>query len=74
MRVSFIFFASLVVLTLSGCKKDYTCECIVYLNGTEVTRSETTDKMTKKEAESTCNTSSSTEINGDISETKCHLK
>ena len=44
-------------LTITSCKKEYTCTCTGYIDGVAVPGSSesTTIKATKSDAESTCN-------------------
>ncbi len=71
--------AAVAALSLSSCKKEYTCECTVttYMNGTATTStaSGTTEKMKKSEAEDKCNKSDS--MTGDTTngiKSECGIK
>ena len=55
----FFVAAAVAVLSLSSCKKDYTCECTTSLGGI-TTSASTTINDTKSNAEEACENGSST--------------
>lgn len=71
LKLSIIALALFAVTSFTSCKKDYTCECVVTSDGTEISRASTTIKETKKKATDACE-AMSTE-SGDLKST-CSIK
>jgi hypothetical protein len=70
-----ITILSLVILSLSSCKKDYTCECVKNAPGGTTRESTNTGKMKMSDAEAKCNTGDKTEtILGETYTTECSIK
>lgn len=70
-----VFTLAVAVLSLTSCKKDYTCECIK--NGPNGSSSETTNtgKMKLDEARAKCNDGDKSEtVLGQSYTTDCSLK
>ena len=63
------------LVALTSCKKDYTCECSLYIDGDFYASESTTIKDTKSKAKSACNEGDDSEdIGGYIYATDCEIK
>lgn len=72
---SLLFIMAVAALSLTSCKKDYTCECVK--NGPNGSSSESTNtgKMKLDEARAKCNDGDKTEtVLGQTYSTDCSLK
>ena len=56
-----LIFMLFIIIGLSSCKKDYTCECTVTSGSTSVS-STSTLKATKKDAKAACEKGSNTYV------------
>lgn len=70
-----ILIAALATLSLSSCKKDYTCECVKESPTGTTTDSENTGKMSLSDARTKCNDGDETNtILGETYTTECSIK
>ena len=70
-----MFIASVAVLGLTACKKDYTCECVKETVGGNETESYNTGKMKLSDATAKCNDGDkTTTVLGETYTTECSIK
>lgn len=78
MKKLVLAIAALGLISLTSCKKDYTCSCTTFATGSGIdgqTIETKTGKMKKKDAEKKCESSStSTTVGGVTAGMKCVLK
>ncbi len=73
MKIKMFFVAAAVaVISLSSCKKDYTCECDYEIQGETVTGTAEFTDVKKKDAEEGCDSFES-DLNGMGSNASCTL-
>lgn len=76
MKNVFLFLGILILfITVSSCKKDYTCECVTTVVGIETERVSTNINNTKNKAEDQCEDMSFSTTSLGINTTKtCRIK
>lgn len=75
MKTIFLTVAAVAALSLSSCKKDYTCECTTTSPAGTTSNSENTGKMKLSDAKTKCDEGDKTyTFLGDTYETECKIK
>jgi hypothetical protein len=75
MKTILLTAAAIATLSLSSCKKDYTCECTTTSPTGTSTNSENTGKMKLSDAKAKCDDGDRTyEVLGETYQTECSIK
>lgn len=67
-----IAFAAVAMIALASCKKDYTCDCEITMNGETTDMSIPIKDAKKKDAQDACDAAETTYANGGSA--SCELK